>query len=190
MEKSLDTQSFNKLYHDYYNQLSNFAYTYLRDIEAAEDFTTEAFVAYWEVKEHLSPGTNAPAYLLTIIKNKCLNHLQRKSIQNKVYEEIAGTYNRKLNSLVLTYEVCDPDELFVSDVQRIIQKTLDTLPRKTKEIFSLSRFEDKTYKEIATLFHMTPKGVEFHIAKATGLLRKNLKDYLTSIVALFFFTFH
>ena len=46
----------------------------------------------------------------------------------------------------------------------------------------MSRFENKTVKEIAEETNITAKGVEYHITKA---LRINLKDYLP----LFYFLF-
>jgi RNA polymerase sigma-70 factor (ECF subfamily) len=178
MRKSPDIQEFNQLYHDYYKRLLNFACTYTQDIQLAEDFTTEAFVSYWENRDQLTPDSNIPAYLLTIIKHKCLNYLQRKTLQNKVLDEIFNDANWKLHTRIITLEACEPENLFVSDVKKIIRETLDTLPPKTHDIFILSRFKEKTYKEIASIFHITTKGVEFHIAKAVDVLRKNLKDYL------------
>ena len=49
----------------------------------------------------------------------------------------------------------------------------------------MSRYENKSHKEIAALLGMTTKGVEFHIAKSTKVLRLALKDYLP--VSLLFF---
>ena len=42
----------------------------------------------------------------------------------------------------------------------------------------MSRFENKTVKEIADETNLTIKGVEYHITKALKALRINLKDYL------------
>ena len=49
----------------------------------------------------------------------------------------------------------------------------------------MSRYENKSHKEIASLLNITPKGVEFHISKSTKALRTALRDYLP--VALLFF---
>lgn len=183
--KPSDIQSFNQVYHDYYKRLLTFACTYTHDTQIAEDFTTEAFMSYWENKDKLEADSNIPAYLLTIIKNKCLNFLQRKTLQHKVLDEMFDDENWKFHANIITLKACEPEELFVKDVKRIIKETLNALPQKTHDIFVLSRFKDKTYKEIASIFHMTTKGVEFHISKAVELLRKNLKDYLTFFINIF-----
>ncbi|MDR2918680.1 MAG: RNA polymerase sigma-70 factor [Tannerella sp.] len=184
--KSSDIQSFNKIYHDYYKRLLNFACTYTQDFQMAEDFTTEAFMSYWENKDKLEPDSNIPAYLLTTIKHKCLNFLQRKALQLKIMNEMFDDENWKLHTNIITLKACEPEDLFVNDVKKIIKETLNTLPQKTHDIFVLSRFKDKTYKEIASIFNMTSKGVEFHISKAVELLRKNLKDYLILIISFLF----
>jgi RNA polymerase sigma-70 factor (ECF subfamily) len=49
----------------------------------------------------------------------------------------------------------------------------------------MSRFENKTVKEIAIETNLTVKGVEYHITKTLKVLRINLKDYLP----LFYFLF-
>jgi RNA polymerase sigma-70 factor (ECF subfamily) len=50
----------------------------------------------------------------------------------------------------------------------------------------MSRFENKTRKEIADELNMTSKGVEYHISKALAALRVNLKDYYTILPFLFY----
>ena len=59
------------------------------------------------------------------------------------------------------------------------------MPEKTRTIFMLSRYENKSYKEIAVLMNITPKGVDFHINKALKMLQTNLKDYFP--LFLYFF---
>lgn len=63
--------------------------------------------------------------------------------------------------------------------------TIHYMPEQTRRIFEMSRFENKTVKEIAEETNITAKGVEYHITKALKVLRINLKDYLP----LFYFLF-
>ena len=93
--------------------------------------------------------------------------------------------NEKLPDRREKLEACDPKEIFSDEVNRIIHKTLKNLPEQTHRIFEMSRFENKTVKEIADETNLTIKGVEYHITKALKALRINLKDYLP----LFYFLF-
>ena len=46
----------------------------------------------------------------------------------------------------------------------------------------MSQYENKSMKEIAESLNMTVKGVDYHIGKALQALRKNLKDYLYTLL--------
>ena len=59
-----------------------------------------------------------------------------------------------------------------------MDETLKKLPDQTRRVFIMSRFENKSGKEIADILGITVKGVDYHIAKALKALRMSLKDYL------------
>lgn len=163
----------------------NLANTYVRDWNMAEDITAEAIIYYWENRHILSEVTNIPAYILTIIKHKSLNHLRHLQIEEE-YSENIKTYNEwELNTRIASLEACEPYELFTEEIKEIIQKTLDELPERTRRIFIMNRYENKTYKEIAASMNMTVKGVDFHICKALKVFQTNLKDYFP--IFLYFF---
>jgi RNA polymerase sigma-70 factor (ECF subfamily) len=179
-------QIFNKLYADYRLRFRYFAQTYVRDKDVAEDITSEAFIAYWENRNNIADDANIPAYILTTIKNKCLNHLEHDKVKLTTLNKIQEHASWELNMRVATLEACDPEGLFSGDVQDIVKKTLKSMPQKTYEVFILSRHKNKSNKEIANMLGISVKGVEFHITKALNLLRKNLKDYIFLLLISFF----
>lgn len=142
-------------------------------------------VYYWENRQSLSEDSNIPAYILTIIKNKCLNYLRHQQIHEEYSDKIKDYYEWELNTRIATLQACEPYELFISEIQELVQQTLTDMPEKTRTIFMLSRYENKSYKEIAVLMNITPKGVDFHINKALKMLQTNLKDYFP--LFLYFF---
>ena len=75
-----DKISFNQLYNDYQTRFLNFANTYVRDWDVAEDITTEALIYYWENRNTLSEVSNIPAYILTIILKILENILSGNSM--------------------------------------------------------------------------------------------------------------
>lgn len=182
---SEDILSFNQLYKDYQTRFVNFANTYVRDWDVAEDITTEAFIYYWENRNALSEVSNVPAYILAIIKNKSLNYLRHLQIQEEHSENIRKYREWELNVRMVSLEACEPYDLLVKEMQGLIQQTLDELPERTRKIFILSRYKNKSYREIAALMNMSTKGVEFHISKALKMLQANLKDYFP--LFLYFF---
>lgn len=185
MESTVELKSFNQLFTDYQGRFIRFANTYVRDIAVAEDFTIEALMYYWENRHTLETDSNAPAYILTIIKNKCLNYLQHLQVRDEVSEFLQNHATWELNTRISSLEACDPKELFTIEAEEIVNKTLASLPKQTRQIFMMSRYENKSHKEIAENLGITTKGVEYHISKALKALHVNLKDYFPLLFFLY-----
>lgn len=185
MGGSEDIKELSRLLESYKGRFISFANSYVQEFSVAEDFTMEAFMDYWEMREMLQPDSNVPAYILTLIKHKCLNHLKRKQLQEDVSQRLRTVAEWELNLQISSLEVCEPTELFTTEIKEIVNRTLQQLPEQTRRIFLMSRFENKTRKEIADELNMTSKGVEYHISKALAALRVNLKDYYTILPFLF-----
>ncbi len=185
MNSTQDLIEFNQLFAQHQQRFIRFANSYLQNNELAEDFTADAFMHYWETRGTLKPDTNPPAYILTILKNKCINHLQHQKVRLRVEKQLSDHTQWVLTTRIETLEACEPDELFSKEIQKIVSDTLEALPEKTRRIFTMSRQENFTQKEIAQIIGISSKGVEFHIAKALKIMRCALKDYLTAFLFLF-----
>ncbi len=184
IENKSNTLQFNKIFADYQHRFILFANTYLHDMSLAEDLVMDSFMYYWENKASLAPESNIPAYILTIVKHKCLNHLRSKIIREKVEEELANHSMRVLKANIETLEACNPNELFSKEVHELINQAISTLPNRTKEIFLRSRYQNQSYKEIASDLNITVKSVEFEVSKAMKILRIALKDYFPVLLFL------
>ena len=53
-----------------------------------------------------------------------------------------------------------------------------SLEMSDEPVFIMSRFQDKSNKNIAEELNISVKGVEYHISKALRSLKISLKDYL------------
>lgn len=184
---TFNLKEFNHFFIDYQQRLIHFADTYVHDEVIAEDFVIESMMYYWENKDRLPADTNVPAYVLTAIKHRCIDHLRSQQIHQDASDEIARIYAWELSSRIVTLEDFEPNDIFTKEIQEIVDKTLETLPEQTRRIFMMSRSENKSHKEIAERMKMTTKGVEFHISKATKVLRMALKDYLPASILFFYF---
>ena len=137
---------------------------------------------YWRLIS-TQKGEATEALLLSILRNKALDYLRHKAVHDAAIENLEEIKKRELSIRISTLEACDPEEIFREEIRTILQRTLQSLPEQ--RIFEMSRFENKTVKEIAIETNLTVKGVEYHITKTLKVLRINLKDYLP----LFYFLF-
>ena len=67
------TNAFDELFFLYYDKLLVFAQQYTKQLESAEEITSELFVKIWIKREGLSQIVNPEVYLFIAIKNACLN---------------------------------------------------------------------------------------------------------------------
>lgn len=184
MESSTDLKTFNQLFTDYQGRFIRFANLYVRDTDVAEDFTIEALMYYWENRHTLDANSNVPAYVLTIIKHKCMNYLQHMQVREEANQQLQNHARWELDTRISTLDACNPNELFTAEAQEIVNKTLASLPEQTRRVFILSRYQNKSHKQIAEELGMTTKGVEYHIARALKKLQVSLKDYLPFFLLL------
>ena len=177
--------SFNDIYTSYYKKSFFFAKSYVHNDLAAEDIASESLIKLWEKLKTEKIDYIEPL-LLTILKNKALDYLKHEEVKRTAFESMVDWHQQELSIRISTLESCDPNEIFSDEVESIIRETLKLLPEQTRRIFLLSRFENKSNKEIAEQMGISIKGVEYHISKALKALRITLKDYLP----LFYFFFY
>lgn len=177
--------SFNEIYTSYYKKSFFFAKSYVHDDLAAEDIASESLIKLWEKLKTEKIDYIEPL-LLTILKNKALDYLKHEEVKRTAFESMVDWHQQELSIRISTLESCDPNEIFSDEAESIIRETLKLLPEQTRRIFLLSRFENKSNKEIAEQMGISIKGVEYHISKALKALRITLKDYLP----LFYFFFY
>ena len=145
----------------------------------------DSFVSYWENRHKLPEGANIPAYILVSLKNECLTYLNRLRKEQEIVDHLRSQQEWELDFQISSLEACNPQEIFSEEVQQLVNKAIESLPTKTKEVFLLSRMEYLTNREISERLGVSIKAVEFHITKALKVMRIALKDYLPAFFYLF-----
>jgi len=169
--------SFDEVFLQYKEKFIGFALSYVGDRQVAEDIVVDAFMTYWEKRDRLAADTNIPAYVLTVVKNRCLTWLRDRKLHEDILSKMAQREQWRMQMQIASLESLQPHQLFTQEMQTTVRNTLNLLPEKTRQVFLMSRYQQKSHKEIATLLGISLKTVEFHISKATKVLKERLKDY-------------
>ena len=178
--------SFKSLYDEYSDRLVAIALVYVRDRMVAEDIVADSFVRLYHAAPGLPEDTKLEAYLMTIVKNQCLNYL--KSIQNhqRIENEIGSHKDRMIEAGIRTLSALEPQQLFASEVQRLVTEAIASMPDLTRRVFSESRYGGKTYQVIADELGISHRSVHSEMQKALSILRAALSDYLPAwLLALY-----
>ncbi len=182
--RSLHTMNlFSRFFQENQPQFLAFAYSYLRDKAEAEDVVMESMIALWENRDRWEKNSNLHALLLTI-KNKALHVLEHKQVRLRAEETISSHNLRELDLRISTLKACEPDQIFNTEIQHIVNKTLQEMPEQTRKIFMLSRYQNLANKQIADSLDISLKTVEAHITKVLQILQLRLKDYLVTILII------
>ena len=177
--------SFELLYEKNFSNFKRFAKTYVQQDDIAEDIVVDSFLSYWEHRSDIHQK-NIAAYILTAVKNRCLNHLKHLKVRYKAELKLGELQHWETQVKIQTLEACDPVSLLSKELEAIIRDTVDRFPAKTRTVFHMSRFENKTHKEIADFLQISTKAVEYHITQAISRLRAVLQEYLPLFIFYFF----
>jgi RNA polymerase sigma-70 factor (ECF subfamily) len=167
-----DRKAFEILYHKYSSKLFYAAYNLFRDKDVCEDLVQELFIDLWTKRNQLNI-TSLEAYLKVAVRHRVLFYLRTKkaSVDLTVIETLVEKYSAD-------------SKLFQDDIAHLLEDGVAQLPEKCRQIFTLSRKEYLSNKEIATRLNISIKTVENQITIALRYLRTGLTDYLPSVVAL------
>ena len=168
--KAGDALSFKKLFDTYSNQLLNFALQYLNNPPAAEDVVQEVFVKIWINRSRLNPSLSIKSYLFTAVRNQSLKFTRDSNLKQEKHE-----YLQKENETAKSPE----EELQENELTELFYRALEKLPDRCRQIFSMSRFEDLSYAEIATTLGISINTVKTQMSRAIKSLRKQLSSFLS-----------
>ena len=160
-----DANAFASLYRTHWNQVFRYSRLYLKNDEDAEDVVQEVFIRLWQIHERIHPDGNFSGLLFIITRNLIFNrfHKQIDPLSFKV-------------SVLAALESSDDIESEVSarDLAEYIDRLIDLMPTRQRQVFNMSRREHKSYREIAEELNLSQKTVEAHMHEALRFLRDNL----------------
>ncbi len=165
-----DISEFEKLFRDYYEPLCRYAFQLVRDLDASEELVQEFFYNYWKNRATLEVKISLKAYFYRSIRNNALRYLEHLAITRKHAKEVMAVETE------IGTEATS-DNLEMSELTALVDRTLSELPERCSRIFRLSRFEGLKYQEIAELLSISVKTVEADMGKALQHFRKRLKHY-------------
>ena len=178
-------ENFDSIYVNNFSRLFLFAKEYVLFDEEAENIVQDIFLMLWEKKDILRVDVSLTAYLFTLVKNKCIDFLRHRMVEQIYSENIQQEYNEELNVKLFALESFDHNFSSEEQIEILLRNAIDKLPERCRLIFIKSRIEGKKYKEIAEELNLSVNTVEGQISIALKKLREELKDYLPLLLFLF-----
>ena len=123
--------TFDNIYSEYYQRCFLFAKSYLHDEMLSKDIASEAMITLWTTMK-TEEVDNIRAFLMTVVKNQSLNHLRNEHLRMEARENILNDELYELDFRISSLDACNPTDIFSEEINRIVNRTLDTLPLQTQ----------------------------------------------------------
>lgn len=172
-----DEKAYAYLIDTYHHKLCVYANSLVKNIYSAEDIVQNVFIKVWEQRTRLKSDYALKSFLYKLVYNEFID-LYRK---NQSLFSLEKSYYDALNSIVFE----DDSESF-QRVLNVVNKEIQNLPPKCKEVFILSKKEGLTNIEIAEHLEVSVKTVEAQITKAFSILRTSLDEKVKNVLFLLF----
>jgi len=175
---SMNDCAFEEIYLNWFSRLLRFAKEYVVWKEDAENIVQDVFLILWTHRDDPQIRINLTGYLFTLTKNRCIDHLRRKTNAEKGKQIMQHTYDMELQMKLNSLEALEQSFISNSDTEQIITRAIDSLPAKCREIFIRNKIDGKKYKEIAEEMQISVNTVENQMAIAIRKLREQLKHLI------------
>lgn len=160
-------EAFNAIYEKYALQLLDEAYKRLQSKETAKEAVQEVFINLFLKRREIRYTQNLGGYLFTALRNKTLDIIRRDLLH--------ATHHRMLAKQQSSYFSIE-DKLWHKELEARLQRSIQSLPDRCREVFLLNRYEGLSYKSIAQKLHISVNTVEKHIVKALRILRSQIAE--------------
>ncbi len=147
-------------------KMYRYAFSILKNNETAKDVVQECLLKIWDKREILPEITNAESWALRITRNQCYDWVK------------TNRFTIEPEKVTLISESDETDhESILNDSINWLDKILETLSPKNREIFHLREVEELANQEIADVLSLSISDVKVSIHR----IRQKIKSSFQKI---------
>lgn len=178
-----DQGAFKELVEKHQQLVIRICYSLVHELEDARDLAQEVFIEVMKSASSFRGSAKLSSWIYRIAVNKSLNYLKKSrrrestaffSFREKNREE-KGDEGPVSNSSDRGDMMMEEKEL-----KRALHLAISKLPENQKIAFTLHKYEELPYKEIAEVMHVSLASVESLIHRAKMNMQKRLSYYYES----------
>jgi len=170
-----DHAAFEALVRHYSDRLCAFVYSSTRDVEATKELVQDLFLWIWRHRHEWDVRGGLTTYLYRSARNRSISHLRHSGIERRWQEEVALTGEHEFDR----HDPTGPaEETGAEELSIAIERAVDALPNRCRQVFTLNREHHLSYREISETLGISVKTVEVHMGRALAALRRQLSDWI------------
>ncbi len=175
---------FKNLVDKYQRLVINICYGFVHNRQDAEDIAQDVFIEVYRSIERFRRKSKLSTWLYRIAVNKSLNYI-RDNKKNTWFQSLDILFNENTNAKVLEPEDSKnnmPDKITENkETSGYIYEAINALPENQQIAFTLKKYEDLSYKEIADVMKLSLSSVESLIFRAKKNLQKKLIEHYKNL---------
>jgi len=176
-----DMKAFDSIYSAFNHKLQKFIFSLIKTESDTEDLIHEVFVKVWENRGNMKNHNSFDSYLFTIAYNTTISFLREKAKNTQYIEYVKSVQ-------IGTEEPDFIEEVNSEELNDKINRLIEEMPPRQRDVFKLKYFQDYSYKEIAETLNISVNTVENHIVKAHKYIKENMgKAYLSILLFIHLF---
>jgi RNA polymerase sigma-70 factor, ECF subfamily len=168
--KKGNERAFDYLFNQYYKTLCQFAYSFVKDQDIAENQVQEVFIKLWEKRASIDEISNILSYLMSMVRNQSIDFLRNQKSYSKIYSKLE----------FVELDDTTEEQISKNEFEEMLLKSIEHLPSRCQEALEMSRLDGLSNKEIAQRMQISVKGVEALIGRSLKFLRVELREFLPS----------
>jgi RNA polymerase sigma-70 factor (ECF subfamily) len=171
-----DREAFAEIYQRYWTVMYMHALKMLKSEDDARDVVQEIFTSLWLKSKSINPDVNLAGYLFISTKNKVLDLIAQKKVRLDYLGSLTAFAEAYSNQTLACIEE--------KELMEALQKEIEQLPAKMKQIFEMRVNRHLTYKEIADELNISDKTVKKQISNAIKIIRPKLHHLSVAVLLL------
>lgn len=171
--------AFEELVHLYQKQVISTCFGFVGNYHDAQDVAQDVFIEVFESIEKFRREAKLSTWIYRITVNKSINFKRQKSRKQWV-QSIETFFGKGINEAqtVRAYKSDEPNEALEENEKKLIlHQAIDKLPENQRIAFTLNKFDDLSYQQIADVMKTTLPSIESLIHRAKINLQKYLVNY-------------
>lgn len=173
---------FALLIHRYEDRIFNYIYYLVKQKEEAEDLTQTTFVKAFFALRQYNHAYEFSTWIYTIARNVCLDYFRKRKREDgdlSLNVTVSEDGDTEMGELIEEDHSPDPLRTVLNEELRgKIEKAIERLPVKLREIVVLRHLEDRSYEEIAQIIDLPVGTVKSYLHRARKKLKEWLEEYL------------
>ncbi|MBN1464201.1 sigma-70 family RNA polymerase sigma factor [candidate division KSB1 bacterium] len=169
-----DFSAYTVIVNRYKDQLLNFAYRFLGSFEEAEDIVQETFLRLYRNKHAYRQIAKFSTWIYTIAGNLAKTELRKRKRRKVMSISDMGYEDRELE---IRDEGANTEQVANSALtEKIIQRAIDELPSRFKEVIILRDIQELSYEEVGSILKIPLGTVKSRVNRARLKLQSKLRD--------------